>query len=105
MKNELVCSGTSAGTMIWGNVTFGSGSSFGTLYFKSTIGLAQKQIKDGGVNGSGLADTRNGTKSLQYDENAGKMPAFGMLPFVTDTHFHARGRLGRLIPVLVDLKQ
>jgi cyanophycinase len=31
------------------------------------------------------------------------MQAFNMVDFVTDTHFNARGRLGRLIPVLVDL--
>jgi cyanophycinase len=33
------------------------------------------------------------------------MPAFGFLNFTTDTHFNARGRLGRLVPVLLDLQQ
>lgn len=33
------------------------------------------------------------------------MRAFGWLDFPTDTHFNARGRLGRLIPILVDLKK
>jgi cyanophycinase-like exopeptidase len=66
--------------------------------------LAQKKITDGGVNGSGLADVRNGTKSLQYYENAGKMPAFGFVDFVTDTHVNARGRVARMIPVLFNLK-
>ena len=33
------------------------------------------------------------------------MPAFGLLNFTTDTHFNARGRLGRLVPVLLDLQQ
>jgi cyanophycinase len=33
------------------------------------------------------------------------MPAFNLLNFTTDTHFNARGRLGRLVPVLIDLKE
>ena len=33
------------------------------------------------------------------------MPAFGFVDFVTDTHFNARGRFGRIVPVLIDLKQ
>lgn len=33
------------------------------------------------------------------------MPAFQLLNFTSDTHFNARGRLGRLLPVLVDLGQ
>jgi cyanophycinase len=103
-KDELICAGSSAGSMVWTNQTFGSGASFGTLYFKNSVGLAQKKVSDGGVNGTGLADDRNGTKSLQYEDNAGKMPAFGFLNFTTDTHFNARGRLGRLVPVLLDLK-
>lgn len=46
--------------------TFGDGISFGHLYFSAKVGLAQKSTKDGGVNGSSLSDTRNGTKGLQY---------------------------------------
>lgn len=48
------------------NPTYGEGISFGHLYFNGKIGLAQKSTKDGAVNGSGLADLRNGTKGLQY---------------------------------------
>lgn len=44
--NETVVVGTSAGSMIWGDTTFGSGSSFGVLYFKNSIGLAPKNITD-----------------------------------------------------------
>ena len=65
-NNEVVFAGTSAGTMIMSNPTFGDGISFGHLYFNAKVGLAQKSVKDGSVNGSGLADTRNGTKGLQY---------------------------------------
>ncbi|CAM6003341.1 unnamed protein product [Sphagnum balticum] len=105
INDEIICSGSSAGSMIWGEQTFGDGSAFGTLYFRNSIGLAPKNVTDADINGTGLADVRNGTKSLQYDYNAGKMPAFNFLPFPTDTHFNARGRLGRLIPVLVDFRR
>jgi cyanophycinase len=104
-NDEVVLSGTSAGSMIWGNMTFGSGCSFGAWYFHNSVGLAPKKITDGAVNGSGLADIRNGTKSLQYEDNLGKMPAFGFINFTVDTHFNARGRLGRIVPVLMDLKE
>lgn len=86
-------------------MTYGSGCSFGAWYFHNSAGLAPKKITDGAVNGSGLADTRNGTKTLQYEDNLGKMPAFGFINFTVDTHFNARGRLGRIVPVLMDLKQ
>ena len=70
-----------------------------------SYGLAQKKISDGEVNGTGLRDVRNGTKSLLSYNNGGKMPAFGFVNFLTDTHFNARGRFGRIAPVLIDLKQ
>lgn len=82
----------------------GGGDSFGTLYFKNSIGLAPKKITDADTGGSGFDDNRNGNKSLQFDHNGGKMTAFGMINFFADTHFNARGRLGRLPPVLVDIK-
>jgi cyanophycinase-like exopeptidase len=65
--------------------------------------LAPKKISDGGINGTGLSDLRNGTKSLQYSYNGGKMTSFGFVDFLTDTHFNARGRFGRIVPVLIDL--
>jgi cyanophycinase len=65
-SDEVILAGTSAGSMVWTNQTFGSGSSFGTLYFKNVVGLAPKRIVDGAVGGTGLADDRNGTRSLQY---------------------------------------
>ena len=94
--------GTSAGSMVWSAFTYGGGDSFGTLYFRNSVGLAPKKVSDG--NGEGLVDTRNGTKSLQYSHNGAKMPAFGFVDFVVDTHFEARGRLGRLPAALVDFK-
>lgn len=45
---------------------YGNGLSYGHLYFAASIGLAQKNVTDGGVNGSGTADTRNGSSGLQY---------------------------------------
>jgi cyanophycinase len=67
LNDEVICAGSSAGSMVWANQTFGSGASFGALYFKNLVGLAPKKVSDGGVNGTGLSDDRNGTKSLQYD--------------------------------------
>lgn len=101
-NGSVVLAGTSAGTMIMGNPTYGQGSSFGQLYFSNTFGLAHKQVKDGAVNGSGLEDVRNGTDCLLNDYNGGRMLGFGFVPdsFVTDTHFDRRSRLARLIPAI-----
>lgn len=93
--------------MIMGNPTYGDGSSFGQLYFTNSYGLAQKQVADGAVGGSGLEDVRNGTDCLLNDYNGGKMPGFGyVLPnIVTDTHFDRRSRLARLIPALKNMNK
>jgi cyanophycinase-like exopeptidase len=32
------------------------------------------------------------------------MPGFGFLPFLIDTHFDTRGRLGRIVPGMVQTK-
>ena len=90
--------------MIWSSFSFGGGDSFGILYFTNSIGLASKSVSDGGMGGTGFLDIRKGTDSLQYENNGGKMPAFSMISFAVDTHFNARGRLGRLPAVLVDIK-
>lgn len=90
--------------MIMGNPTYGSGSSFGQLYFQNSYHLAQKSVKDGAFGGTGLDDIRNGTQGLLYDYNGGKMPGFGFVAdnILTDTHFDRRSRLGRIIPGLKD---
>lgn len=105
IKGEIILSGTSAGSMIMCNPTYGSGMSYGHLYFSVKAGLAIKQVSDGGVNGTGLEDTRNGTKGLQYQDNGGIMPGFSFAPFLADTHFDARGRLGRLVPGMIQTKK
>lgn len=64
-KNLVVLVGVSAGTAIQSSITYGGGSSFGILYFTSSVGLAPKSVKDF-TNGSGLEDLRNGTEGLQY---------------------------------------
>lgn len=93
--------------MIMGNPTYGDGSSFGHLYFTISWGLAEKQVADGAVDGSGLVDIRNGTDCLLSDYNGGKMPGFGfVLPnIVTDTHFDRRSRLARLIPAVRNMNK
>lgn len=45
-NNQVVLSGTSAGSMIWSAQTYGGGDSFGSLYFRNSIGLAQKKVTD-----------------------------------------------------------
>jgi cyanophycinase len=90
--------------MIWGGETFGGGSAFGVLYFANGVGLAPKKIADAETGEDSICDTRNGTDSLQYDENGVRMQAIGLIDFVVDTHFEARGRLGRLPAALTALK-
>lgn len=104
-RAEVVWAGTSAGTAIMSNPTYGEGIPFGHIYFANRAGLAPKQVSDGGVNGTGLKDTRNGTSGLQCEDNGGFVPGFPGVnsSFVLDTHFDARGRLTRLIPALKSL--
>jgi len=51
------------------------------------VGLAFKQVIDGGVAKSGLKDNRKGVNSLQYRENGGKMEAFNAFDCLIDCHF------------------
>jgi cyanophycinase len=104
-KNEVILVGTSAGSMAMCSPIYGDGNSYGHLYFAASVGLAPKSVADGGVNGSGTQDTRNGTDGLQYDYNGGMMAGFGFVPFLVDTHFDQRGRLGRMVPALVQMRK
>ena len=65
-NNNVVLVGTSAGSMVMCSPIYGSGTAYGHLYFAAKVGLAQKNITDGGVDGTSLDDTRNGTAGLQY---------------------------------------
>lgn len=65
-KNQVVVAGTSAGSMVMCNPLYGGGISYGHLYFSTRVGLAPKNISDGGINGSSIEDVRNGTKGIQY---------------------------------------
>ncbi|MEY8765908.1 MULTISPECIES: cyanophycinase [Francisella] len=105
--------GTSAGMAVMGNMTFGgvddsAKDSFGILYFNQSQGLAQKQVKDGELDGTSFADQRTNSNpqlvEIQHQENGGKMFGLNMLPYevITDTHFGDRGRLGRLISAMRD---
>ncbi len=90
--------------MMYDTHTYGGGSPYGALYFAKSYGLATKTVPDARVNGTGLNDTRNGTDCLQSRENGGKMPGFKWIDtIIFDTHFHAWGRMGRMIPFLIDL--
>jgi cyanophycinase len=103
-NNEVILGGTSAGSMIMCSPTYGGGLTYGHLYFAAKVGLAPKQVADGGVNGTHLDDVRNGTKGLQYSDNGGMMPGFNFTPFLVDTHVNARGRVGRIVPAMVQTK-
>ena len=105
MNDEIIVSGSSAGSMIYDTNTYGYGSPYGVIYFANAYGLAPKTIVDASVNGTNLSDMRNGSDCLQYNENAGKMPGFNWLDIVFDTHFHVWGRIGRIPAVLTDLKR
>lgn len=104
IHNQVIIAGSSAGTAIQSSPTYGEGASFGHLYFANSQGLANKSVRDGGVNGSGLQDMRAPIDSLQNSDNGGKMSGFAFAPdsVLVDTHFDARGRLARLIPALRD---
>jgi hypothetical protein len=61
LKDEVIVSGSSAGSMIYDQSTYGYGSPYGVIYFANSKGLAQKTIPDANVNGTNLSDMRNGT--------------------------------------------
>lgn len=60
-KDEIIASGSSAGSMVYADETYGYGSPYGVLYFANSVGLAPKTILDADVNGTNLSDVRNGT--------------------------------------------
>lgn len=91
--------------MTYDENTYGYGSPYGVIYFANSVGLASKTIPDASVNGTNLSDMRNGTNCTEYYENAGKMPGYKWVDIIFDTHFHVWGRIGRIAPILVDLKR
>jgi len=100
VNDGAIIAGTSAGTAVQDNPTFGEGVSYGYLYYNAD--LAQKNIGD--LNG--LADDREGTSDFRYYNNGGYMHGFNFLPtYLMDTHFDTRGRFGRLIVALKNLKK
>lgn len=64
--DKVILSGTSAGSMIMCSPIYGSGITYGHMYFAAKVGLAEKKVADGAVNGTTLSDTRNGTHGLQF---------------------------------------
>lgn len=103
-SDEIIVSGSSAGSMMYDSYTYGGGSPHGVLYFARPDGLAPKTVSDARVNGTDLFDDRNGTDCLQFKENAGYMPGFKWIEgIIFDTHYHAWGRVGRMPPFLIDL--
>lgn len=112
LKAGTLIAGASAGATIQGALMFGkglydrgTGSNYGIMYFNK-VGLASKTIADGGISGSDFTDRRPNTNTLegqmQFCQNGGVMPGFGLLPdyILIDTHFGERARLGRLISAM-----
>jgi cyanophycinase-like exopeptidase len=56
------------------------------------------------VNGTELYDDRKGLNSLQYRDNGGIMPGFNLIPFLIDSHVNTRGRVGRMVPAMIQTK-
>lgn len=98
-RSDVVVAGTSAGTAIMASVTFGEGIPYGYVYFNAR--LASKAV----TSSTGLKDDTEGLTALRYYDNGGAMTGFGFAwPGVAiDTHFDARGRLGRLLPAMHSL--
>lgn len=103
-REEVVLAGTSAGAMIMCSPIFGEGFTYGHLYYSASIGLAVKKIIDGDVNGTELYDDRKGLDSLQYRDNGGIMPGFNLIPHLIDSHVNTRGRVGRIVPAMIQTK-
>jgi cyanophycinase len=101
IADRVVVAGTSAGTAIMAGDTYGEGIPYGYVYFNAQ--LARKPIRSS----SGLKDDSEGAMALRYFDNGGTMPGFGFAPagLAIDTHFDARGRLGRLLPAMRSLGQ
>jgi cyanophycinase len=87
-QNGAVMAGTSAGAAIQGTFTYGEGDSYGYL---EANGLVRKSIRD-----LSLEDPNN-----RY--NGGYMTGFHFIDAAVDTHFDARGRIGRLFVAQRDL--
>lgn len=84
--------GTSAGNAVQAKVTYGEGNSIGYLYHNR---MAVKKISD-----ISLVDPND-----PHGHNGGFSQGFGFLTdTLCDTHFDARGRLGRMIVALRETK-
>jgi cyanophycinase len=66
-----IVAGTSAGSAIMSNPTYGEGYSYGYYYFNSDL----KPCAIGDL----LRDDRDGTNSFRYKENGGYMTGFGFV--------------------------
>ncbi len=98
-RNEVIVSGTSAGTAIQGKIIYGEGNTYGYLIYND---LAPKSVRSD----NGLRDDREGEEGFRFNNNGGMMTGFGFHPMhiAFDTHFEARGRLGRMIVAMTELK-
>ena len=91
-QNKVIISGTSAGTAVQGQTIYGEGNSYGFLVIND---LAPKPL----TSSTFLRDDREGVDGFRFENNGGKTFGFNFLSknINFDTHFEARGRLGRMI--------
>jgi len=79
-SRETIVAGTSAGTAVAGDYTYGEGHSYGYYYFNA-------DLKPVAV-GEPLRDDREGDKSYRYSANGAFVPGFGFLKnVITDTQY------------------
>jgi len=85
-----IAAGTSAGTSIMSDPSYGEGYSYGYYFFNANL-------KSCSV-GESLQDDREGTDSFRIDANGGYMKGFGFMQGgLADSHFDQRGRFARLV--------
>jgi len=90
--------------MIWGDYSFGYGTTYGAIFYANSVGLANKLTTDANIGGTLLNDIRNGSSGLQYSNNNGKMPGMKWLSnWHVDPHFHVNGRFTRVAAMMIDM--
>lgn len=96
---HLVMAGTSAGTMVQGQMMYGEGSAYGYMYFNGQLATKPADSL------TGLKNDLAGNSDLAYWQSGGKMPGFGFAGegIAIDTHCNRRGRVIRNIVAMKSL--
>lgn len=95
-NNGGIIAGTSAGTAVQGNPMYGEGTSIGYLYHND---MAEKNISDVSLEDPYDSHNHNGGYTTGFSFADSSVGA------IVDTHFDARGRLGRMIVAMRELNK